>query len=203
MALTNKTALDARNYMPRHAAIPEELDENIIAAPLVVPEYANVRPKKDKGIAFRWVNFAVPTKEGGFTSLRLDQMIAAGFVYAQPDDIEGTCPQSLMRDGKIRYGDLILLKIDAKTYNGALKYNWERSIKLASRAEEAAQGTRQVQQAVAEVTRRPDLANKIRTFQPSEAEIANLGKAVPMVDGKPALPVTGAPTAEQIAASRK
>jgi hypothetical protein len=69
-------------------------------------------------------NRAVGEKESG---LRYDQLIAMGFVPAKPEDVITTeghpVPPSLCRDGRVMYGDLILLKMPRADYIGNQKWN--------------------------------------------------------------------------------
>src|SRR5882762_7320502 len=97
--------------------------EQIEAKPLRAPNFINLK-HKNPNMALFWGNRAVGEKESG---LRYDQLIAMGFVPAKPEEVtsmEGiSCPPSICRDGRIMYGDLILLKIPRADYVGALKWN--------------------------------------------------------------------------------
>jgi hypothetical protein len=97
--------------------------EQIEAKPLRSPNFINLKPK-NPNLSLFWGNRAVGEKESG---LRYDQLIAMGFIPAVPTDVitsEGmNCPPSICRDGRIMYGDLILLKIPRTEYIGALKWN--------------------------------------------------------------------------------
>ena len=102
--------------------------EQIEAKPLRAPNFVNLWPK-NPNISLFFGNRAVGEKESG---MRYDQLIAMGFVPAKPDDVfirdpnTGTklpCPASICRDGRVMYGDLILLKIGRAEYVGALKWN--------------------------------------------------------------------------------
>ncbi len=102
--------------------------EQIEAKPLRAPNFINLYPN-NPNLSLFWGNRAVGEKESG---LRYDQLTAMGFVPAQPTDVFSKnpetgqrlpCPPSICRDGRIMYGDLILLKIPRKDYVGALKWN--------------------------------------------------------------------------------
>lgn len=102
--------------------------EQIEAKPLRTPNFIGLFPK-NANMSLFWGNRAVGEKESG---LRYDQLIAMGFVPAKPDDVYAknpetgakvACPPSICRDGRIMYGDLILLKIPRTDYIGALKWN--------------------------------------------------------------------------------
>ena len=97
--------------------------EQIVAKPLRAPNFLNLKPKNPSMSLF-FGNRSVGEKESG---LRYDQLISMGFVPAKPEDVvtnEGhPCPPSMCRDGRVMYGDLILLKIPRADYVGALKWN--------------------------------------------------------------------------------
>ena len=97
--------------------------EQIEAKPLRSPNFLNLKPKNPNMSLF-FGNRAVGEKESG---LRYDQLIAMGFVPAKPEDVvtmEGlACPPSLCRDGRVMYGDLILLKMPRVDYVGNQKWN--------------------------------------------------------------------------------
>jgi hypothetical protein len=107
------------------ASIPYD---QIEAKPLRSPNFINLLPKNPNMSLF-WGNRAVGEKESG---LRYDQLIAMGFVPAKPDQAytrnpetgqKLPVPQSLCRDGRVMYGDLILLIIPRADYVGAQKWN--------------------------------------------------------------------------------
>jgi hypothetical protein len=105
---------------PVEALIPYD---QIVAKPLRQPNFIALKPKNPNMSLF-WGNRVVGEKESG---LRYDQLIAMGFVPATPADVltnlGQACPPALCRDGRIMYGDLILLKIPRADYLGALKWN--------------------------------------------------------------------------------
>src|SRR5882762_7294876 len=102
--------------------------EQIEAKPLRSPNFINLVPKNPNMSLF-WGNRAVGEKESG---LRYDQLIAMGFVPAKPDQAYSRnvetgakmpVPPSLCRDGRVMYGDLILLIIPRTDFVGAQKWN--------------------------------------------------------------------------------
>jgi hypothetical protein len=100
--------------------------QDIVAKPLRPPNFMNMK-HKNPNVSLFWGNRAVGEKESG---LRYDQLIAMGFVPVKPDEVmqimEGRlipCPQSIARDGRVLYGDLILLKIPKADYIGSQKWN--------------------------------------------------------------------------------
>src|SRR6266496_2363293 len=127
------------NHPPKppvaEALIPSELADNkIIAKPLVSPDFLNLRPK-NPNIKLRWVNCAVPnTEKGGVSTLRFEQAKAQGYLVAHADDVINP-PDCYLHEGrsKLINGDLILMKIDAAAYLGALKWKDQQARRLGSR----------------------------------------------------------------------
>lgn len=108
--------------------------DQIVAKPLRAPNFINLYPK-NPNMTLYWGNKAVGEKESG---MRFDQLIAMGFVPARAEDVYSrnpetgakmSCPGSLVRDGRIQYGDVILLKIPRVDYIGAVKWN-EQSARM-------------------------------------------------------------------------
>ncbi len=102
--------------------------DQIEAKPLRSPNFINLLPTNPNMSLF-WGNRAVGEKESG---LRYDQLIAMGFVPAKPDQAYSRnvetgarmpVPPSLCRDGRVMYGDLILLIIPRADFVGAQKWN--------------------------------------------------------------------------------
>lgn len=97
--------------------------EQIEAKPLRSPNFMNLKPRNPNMSLF-FGNRAVGEKESG---LRYDQLIAMGFRPAKPEEVitmhGGPCPPSVVRDGRIMYGDLILLIMPRADYVGAQKWN--------------------------------------------------------------------------------
>ena len=97
--------------------------DQIVAKPLRAPNFLNLKAK-NPAMSLYWGNRAVGDDE---SHLRYDQLISMGFQPAKPDQVltmDGKpCPPSIQRDGRIMYGDLILLIMPKVDYVGALKYN--------------------------------------------------------------------------------
>jgi hypothetical protein len=150
----------------------------IEARPLQLPDFVNVKPK-NPGVSFRWVNRSVGLKE---STQRLDEMVFAGFVPVRPDealvpDLKGgfkPIPPNLIKDGKIIRGDLILMKIDKVAYEGALKYNWERSVSRLHPDRQLQTGKKQLASAISKVGVPPSvgrtLASKLQAFRPGSSD---------------------------------
>jgi len=122
-----------------NATVPKPVEERyipdneIVARPLTTPDFINMQPK-NKNMKFRWGNRSVGDKE---SRLRINELIARGFRPAKPEDVEGwdkdpeksKVPDSLVINGQILYGDLMLLIISRQAYDGAIKYN-EQTAKM-------------------------------------------------------------------------
>jgi hypothetical protein len=155
---------------------PEMTDPypDIQARPLSLPDFINVKAKNPQ-ISLRWVNRAVGLS--GSTQ-RLDEMVYAGFEPATPADVcmmDGRpIMGNLIKDGKIIRGDLMLMKISRAAYEGALKYNWERSVQRLHPGKQLATGKSQLAKAVAErgVPRNvlPSIQSKLQAFRPGTEE---------------------------------
>jgi hypothetical protein len=168
MAMTNQS----------HAQEFADPFPGVEARPLQLPDFVNVKPK-NPGVSFRWVNRSVGVKE---STQRLDEMVFAGFVPVRPDEAlvpnsKGQLvpiPPNLIKDGKIIRGDLILMKIDSAAYNGALKYNWERSIARLHPDRQLQTGRKQLASAVSQVGVPRDvgktLASKLQAFRPGSSD---------------------------------
>lgn len=102
---------------------PDLTYDQIVAKPLRAPNFLNLKPK-NPSMSLYWGNRAVGDDE---SHLRYDQLISMGFQPAKPEMVltmDGKpCPPSIQRDGRIMYGDLILLIMPRTDYVGALKYN--------------------------------------------------------------------------------
>lgn len=149
----------------------DELDELLEAAPLVVPDFLNLVPAK-ADISIRWINFSVGEQK---STLRYDQCVAAGFVNALPADVKTSngkpIPPSLVKDGKIIYGDVILMKIARNLYLGALKANRNKALRRGMRSTSAQEGIRNIQSEIAKNRPPKDIMRKIQPFVPGEAEL--------------------------------
>jgi hypothetical protein len=154
--------------------------EQIEAKPLRQPNFIALKPKNPNMSLF-WGNRAVGEKESG---LRYDQLIAMGFVPASPLDVLTNlgqeCPKSLLRDGRIMYGDLILLKIPRADYVGALKWNEQNArlrVKKPGVALDGVGASRDIggREVVAQDGRAPmspaGFPRKVSTYVPPIAEV--------------------------------
>lgn len=128
--MTDTPSLTSKNLpkpplppQPATQVVAEIPYADIEAKPLRAPNFISLK-HKNPNMSLFWGNRAVGEKESG---LRYDQLIAMGFVPARPDEITQLngqpVPPSLQRDGRVMYGDLILLKLPKVDYVGALKWN--------------------------------------------------------------------------------
>lgn len=168
MTMTNTT-----EQKPARTIDPNNPYPDVQARPLQMPDFVSLRPK-NPNVAFRWVNRSVGA--AGSTQ-RLDEMVYAGFVPALP--IDAVMPDgkavmpNLIKDGKIIRGDLILMKIDRASYDGALKYNWERSIARLHPARQLQTGRSQLSKAVSGHVppgAAKTIAQKLQAFRPGSGE---------------------------------
>ena len=144
----------------------------IEARPLQLPDFVNIK-SKNPALSFRWVNRSVGVAA---STQRLDEMIFAGFVPVRPE--EACMPNgqpimaNLIKDGKIIRGDLILMKIPRVQYEGALKYNWERSIARMHPDRQLQTGKKQLASAIshAGVPVPRSVAGKLQAFRPGSSD---------------------------------
>lgn len=146
----------------------------IEARPLQLPDFVNIK-SKNPNVSFRWVNRSVGVQ--GSTQ-RLDEMVFAGFVPVNPNEACMPNGQAIMpnliKNNQIVRGDLILMKIDRKAYEGALKYNWERSIARMHPDRQLQTGKKQLSSAVSQVGVPREvgrtLASKLQAFRPGSSD---------------------------------
>ena len=120
-------AITSKNLPPQQPVVDKVLSyDEIEAKPLRAPNFVNLIPR-NPNMSLYFGNRAVGEKESG---IRYDQLIAMGFIPAKPEQVwllsEGKklpVPPSICRDGKIIYGDVILLIMPKADYVGALKWN--------------------------------------------------------------------------------
>ena len=108
---------------------PQDLDdfmaESIVARPLRLPTMLDVR-SKDPNYRLRWV---FKGKDG----MRYNDMLAAGFVKATPEDVVGLNSDVMVKAEGITYNDVILMKIPTAILFGWYKHNALRSMRTVSR----------------------------------------------------------------------
>lgn len=99
-------------------------NKSIVARPLMVPEVCSIHIKNQE-YRYRWVN---RDGQGGRIYM---QRKAQGFTNATSNDVEILNGDAESRDGEIRAGDLILMKIQADLYDAAIKYNIQKAMAMA------------------------------------------------------------------------
>lgn len=100
-------------------------DKAIIARPLMTPEVCSLRIK-NHDYRYRWVN------RDALGGRMYTQRKAQGFMNATNNDVDVMGADVQDKDGEIRAGDLILMKIRCDLYDGAIKFNIKKSQTLAS-----------------------------------------------------------------------
>lgn len=146
----------------------------IEARPLISMDVIDQIRPKSSSLELRWVNRVA----GDF--LRYNQMVAAGFVPAKPEELvmrtgNRPIPVSMVKEGKVIYGDIIAMLIDKNLYQGALKHNALRAIELGDRLRLKDTVAPQVRHDL--TSKLPsDLARKITTFVPTEAEVDRISE---------------------------
>jgi len=105
--------------------VPEELGADIIARPLVMPDFINIRPAPTaKDLSFRWIYNDIR---------RVSQCKAQGWRVATSADVDKGQLSPYVQNGGAQFlnGDLILMCIKREIYLGALRYKHEVAAKLA------------------------------------------------------------------------
>lgn len=109
--------------LSREAAIL--FDKSVVARPLMVPEVCSIRVKNNE-YRYRWVN------KVGRNGAMYTQRRAQGFINATSDDVEVLGGDAVANEGEITAGDLILMKIRADLYDGAIKANMQKAQALTA-----------------------------------------------------------------------
>ena len=100
------------------------LNKSIVARPLMVPEVCSIRVKNTE-YRYRWVN------RDGQGGRIYTQRKTQGFINATNEDVEIMGGDASSKDGEIRAGDLILMKIRADLYDAAMKWNMQKADTMA------------------------------------------------------------------------
>lgn len=127
--MTSQTTIPPLEYEPRPInAPPDELAGDIVAKPMVLPDFVNV-PLANPGLAARWIftdrrRFAQAKAQGWRVAKKAD--IKLGYAALTPFEEEGGT--------KYINGDLVLMVIDRKIYLGALRYKHQVAAALSDSA---------------------------------------------------------------------
>ncbi len=100
-------------------------DKSIVARPLMVPEVCSLRVKNSE-YQYRWVN------RDGQGGRMYTQRRAQGFINATTEDVEILGGDAQSKDGEIRAGDLVLMKIRGDLYDAAIKWNMQKAVTQAN-----------------------------------------------------------------------
>lgn len=114
---------DAARMISPEAAIL--FNKSIVARPLMVPEVCSVHIKNTE-YRYRWAN------RDGLGGRMYMQRRAQGFLNATGSDVEVLGGDVQDKDGEIRAGDLILMKIRADLYDSAIKSNMVKANVLSN-----------------------------------------------------------------------
>lgn len=115
--MTNESLIPTLERPPlQNPRMSDELAEDIVAKPMILPEFTNV-PLANPGLAARWIftdkrRFAQARAQGWRVAKKAD--VKPGYQALTPFEEEGGT--------KYINGDLILMVIDRKIYLGALRY---------------------------------------------------------------------------------
>ncbi len=109
-----------RRVLSREAALL--FNKSVVARPLLVPQVCDVHIKNLE-YQYRWVN------KGGRGTMYM-QRRNQGFTPATSDDAEVLGGDAVADNGQITAGDVILMKIRSDLYDGAIKFNMEKSLAL-------------------------------------------------------------------------
>lgn len=182
MAITSDNLPESQRGAAVRAGVSDPYP-SVTARPLQMPDFVDIKPVNPQ-LALRWCNRVAGEGQ------RLDQVTYAGFVPVKPEEVRypngKPIPSSLIKNGQVLLGDLILMKIDKSMYEGALKYNWERAVDRMRPGTAVRQGKQDVNNALKEsgVRITPDLQKKLSVFQPTDAEI-EAGESKSPSAGKP------------------
>ncbi len=113
---------NARKISPEAAIL---FNKAIVAKPLGIPQVCEVKVKNHE-YRYRWVN------RDGLGGRKYMERRAQGFVNATPDDVEILSADAAAKDGEIRAGDVILMKIRADLYDAAIKSNMVKANVLSN-----------------------------------------------------------------------
>ena len=168
-------AREASSVGIRHTESNDLMDPNIVAKPLSNPGdgFGSLRPK-NPDVVFRGILRELQNNLGVSPYMRFEQAKAQGFVVATKEDVDPSTPippSCITADGKIINGDLILMKISAAAYRGALKYKDQQAINSVKRSQ-SVEGARKEINRVAQETNMPSkLSRKLDPFNPSLADL--------------------------------
>lgn len=98
-------------------------NKSIVARPLMTPEVCSIKVKNTE-YRYRWVN------RDGQNGRIFMQRKSQGFTLATTEDVELLGGDVMAKDGEIRAGDLVLMKIQAHLYDAAMKWNMQKALTM-------------------------------------------------------------------------
>jgi hypothetical protein len=148
---------------PQVAAPPKiDDDSDIVAKPLVSPDFTKLKPT-NPAMILRGVNRLAL---GG---QRFEEARVQGYVVCKPEDIVGmkTNPGVMtVKDNTVTYGDLIFMMMPRVDYIGAIKQNEQNARARVSRAAVFGSGQQELNTALNEVPGSRADKSKVKLFQP-------------------------------------
>lgn len=149
---------------PKNPGPELEAFAGIDAKPLVMQSLLDKIKPKSPEIVFYWGNRVAGD------GLRLNQHMAVGWEAAKVEDCKIPPPTSMVRDGRIMYGDLICLKMSKQRYYAALKQNHNNAVALGNRGRAQSEGQKSAQAEVNRIVPN-EIAQKIKFFVPTDKEV--------------------------------
>ena len=143
--------------------------DDIVAAPLVSPNFTNGIKPKNPDVSFRWILHTLYKGDGTQSSLRFEQAKLQGFAVATESDLADPsvlAPYRAENGTKYINGDLILMKIPRKKYEGALLYRDQKTAKQVL----AATGKKS-RADVEDIVRGTAASGKVAVYDPTQGEL--------------------------------
>ena len=142
-----------------HAATQIQDDSDIVARPLVTPDFTNLKP----------TNPAMSLKLCNRLALGgqwFQECLIKGFIVCKPTDVKDIPVTMTVKDNTVTYGDLIVMMMPREKYIGAIKHNENVAKQRVSRQAVYGAGQEHLASALNEVPGSRDNKSKIKLFQP-------------------------------------
>ena len=149
---------------PRAQGPELEAFAGIEANPLITQSLLEKIKPKNPELVFYWGNRVAGD------GLRYTMLLSAGFEPTKAEDCKLPPPATMLRDGKIMYGDLICMKMSKVKYYGALKHNHNNAVALGNRNRAQKASRQSAQDDVGRIVPN-EVARKIKFFVPSDQEV--------------------------------
>lgn len=141
------------------AAVTVDSDADIVAKPLVSPDFTKLQPT-NPAMSLRLVNRLAL---GG---QRFEEAKVQGFIVCKQTDIKNMPTLMSVKDGTVTYGDLIVMMMPRINYLGAIKNNELNARKRVSKAAAMGTANEQLASALNEVPGSRENKSKIKLFTP-------------------------------------